>query len=119
MPADLCGEFDLFRFVPAPGSDVANPSRPGQKIRFHFRADGSFLYRSLAAEDLELVRNEGSLAMNADGRLVLRQMSENRTPSEAPPQLYRPLWIDDQEAGRVLSLTAIPGGYQLLLKRVE
>jgi len=119
VPAEFCGEFDLYRFVPAPGSDVTDPTRAGQRTRFHFRADGSFLYRALTAEDLELVRNEGSLAMNADGRLVLHQMSENRTPSEVPAQVYRPLWIDDKEAGRVLSLTAIPEGYQLLLKPVE
>ena len=119
LPEEYCGEFRMHGFSQPQDTQVPDPFRIGPFLRFSFRSDGTYLYRAATDAGQEIDRAEGVANIDEDGRLVLRQVSKNRAPSEGPPQRYRPAWIEDKEAGRLLTLTAIPEGYRLDLRPVE
>jgi hypothetical protein len=119
LPDEYCGEFRMHRFAQPQGGQVPDSFQVGQTVRLTFRRGGTYLYLALVDSGHEIDRVEGVASIDDDGRLVLRPMSKNRAPSEGPPQRYRPAWIDDREAGRLLTLTAIPDGYRLDLRPVE
>ena len=118
LPPDFCGRFSFEDFRRPPGVKMEDPFRTGQEQYFVFREDGTYLYRVLVAGGYEMTRNEGTARIDEEGRLVIRQISENRTPLPEAEQVFEPKWMRD-DRGDVLVLVGRPEGYQLFLRPVS
>lgn len=113
------GTFEFFAFDAPEESEIPSPLRRGQLQTFAFRADGTYIWRAKAIAGLELNRAEGTVRVDADGRLQIRQYSLNREPAVGEPAHYDIAWERGEDGAETLVLTGVPEGQRLKLRRAE
>jgi hypothetical protein len=118
LPERLCGTFQVYRYEPAEGVRMANPFLAGQHHRYTFRADGTYLVRTMVSGGYEMLRSEGTATLDHKQVLALHQLSVNRRKSPAEPELFGTWWGQDEE-GAYLLLRHVEQGHSLYLRRVE
>ena len=116
LPERYVGTFEFYAFETPPDSDIPSPLRRGQVQSFTFRADGTYLWRAVAIGGWELNRAEGSVRIDADGRLETLQHSLNRERATAEPARFDIGWERAEDGGETLVLTGVPEGQRLRLR---
>ena len=126
LPEKYRGTFDLVRFEPPPNVPMTNPYPEGQRWRYTFRAEGSYVIQIHVQSGFEMARLEGVVTLGEDNVLTLRQVSQNRElprdehdrPKPPPsPESFKVRWVQDN-TGRYLVMTQVPEGHQLFLRPV-
>jgi len=120
LPAELCGTFELFAFVPSPDSPE-NPLTSGHTMRYEFDKDCTYVLRILLDGGHEMARFAGTIDPVAKDEVALTGVAENAVAVEGVTERFRVIWAYD-EKGEYLNLTNLRAegeGRQLLLRRVE
>ena len=118
LPERLCGTFQVYRYEPPPGVNMANPLLASQRHRYTFRADGTYRISIMVSGGYEMLRSDGMAILDHKQVLALHRLSENRRKSPGEPELYGTWWGQDKD-GPYLLLRHVEQGHSLYLRRME
>jgi hypothetical protein len=118
LPERLCGTFQVYRFEPPEGVNMANPLLSGQTHRYEFRANGTYRMSILVSGGYEMLRSEGIASLDRKQVLSLRRLSQNRRENPEDVEHLGTWWGQDEE-GDFLLLRHVENGHSLYLRRVK
>jgi hypothetical protein len=116
LPQGLAGRYVLMNFEPPKGQRMMNPLPPGEGYLFTFREDGTYAISVFIHGGHEILRRQGIVTVDATRNLVLKPLSTNLRPDEAPPERYQATWGSDDQ-GPFVALREAEHGYTLHLRQ--